>query len=143
MMAEYSTKQKKELRKLCESKPLCIEGMGKAECFVLCFIFFEAQSRKIWHYYRCRKVYKQESKAGIPIVELKKAMAHFGMQFDDDKLNILLDSRLVARGKKSARNLRNGMVHQWLAADCKEAGKRLDEFRSCFQEFDTVVGRDL
>lgn len=142
-MAEFSKKQKKVLRKLSESKPLCHPELGEAECFVLNFISFEAQARRIWHYYRCRKKVKTESKAGIPIAELKKAMDHFGIQFDEGKLNALLDSKLDKREEKSARNLRNGMVHQWLEDDCKEAAKRYDKFLECFNAFDSALGEVL
>ncbi|MCK9246385.1 MAG: hypothetical protein M0P11_05460 [Anaerolineaceae bacterium] len=142
-MAELSNQQKKALRKLQASKPLCVAGLGKAESFLLNYISFEAQARRVLHYYRCRDKIRAESKAGIPIAELKKAMDHFAIPFDEVKLNALLDSKLDKRNGKSARNLRNGMVHQWLEADCKEVEKRFDEFFPYFREFDAAIRRVL
>ena len=67
-------------------------------------------------------------------------MTHFEMQFDSAMLELLLDSKLENRNKKSARNLRNGMVHQWLERDCNEAANRYDDdFLLLFNEFDAAL----
>ena len=138
-MAEFSSQQKKALRELQTRTPACASGLGNAECFLLNYITFEAQARKVWHFYQCRKNRKKESKAGIPIDELKKAMTHFEMQFDNAMLELLLDSKLKSRNEKSARNLRNGMVHQWLEDDCNEAANRYNDFLLLFNEFDAAL----
>ncbi len=142
-MAEFSSRQKRALRKLKTCKPACVPGLGNAECFLLNYISFEAKTRKIWQYYRCRKRSKPESNAGMPIDELKKAMTHFEIKFDYAKLEIILDSKLTRRNKKSARNLRNGMVHQWLEDDCKEAANRYNDFSMLFNEFNSALNEAL
>lgn len=142
-MAQLSTQQKRELRKLRGRLPRISKECREAECFLLMYIGFESQARKIWHYYRCRKSVKAVSTQGIPLPELVKAMSFFEISLEDNVLNELLDSTLEKRGNKSARNLRNGMVHQWNEADCMEASGRKKEFHSIFKEFDVAIGSVL
>jgi hypothetical protein len=142
-MSEFTNQQRKALRKLQGRLPYCTQGIGKVESFTLHYISFEAQARKIWHYYRCRKKVQKESKAGIPLGELIKGLKYFEIQFDNDKIHRLLDSNLRTRKRKSARNLRNGIVHQWLEEDCKEVETRYEEFIDCIEEFSASLGRVL
>jgi len=118
--------------------PAC-ERKNNAEEFLLAYVGFESVSRKIWHYYQCRKRHKKESKAGIPLPELKKAFVHFKIEVDEGVLDYLLDSKLDIRNEKSARNLRNKIAHSWSKPDCDEAAKRHDDFMKYFDKVITAV----
>ncbi|MEZ0175394.1 MAG: hypothetical protein AB9Q20_13950 [Candidatus Reddybacter sp.] len=126
-MADFSKVQSRELRKIIRRLP-AVSTLKGAECFLLKYVGFEAVIRKIWHYYRCRKKHKTESRAPIPLPELVKSMEYFQIDISDDVLHTLLDSSLDKRKFKSARNLRNGIVHAWKIEDCDEAKGRLNEF---------------
>ena len=140
-MAEFSKAQRRFLRKLQGRLPACSACNKKAVSFMFEYVSFEAQARKIWHYYRCRKKKKSESRAGIPILELEKAQDYFDIKLDPEILKLLLDSKREKRGKKSARNLRNGMFHQWLEKDCNEASQRYEEFSHAFETFQQALQR--
>lgn len=140
-MPEFSTQQKRALRKLQTRLPSAVQGKGQAECFLLNYIGFEAQARKVWHFFRCRSGKElAESKQGIPMPELQKALAHFDIAFERTWLSVLLDSKKNKRNMMSARNLRNGLVHQWQEADCKEAIRRYGEFEAIFKSFRSAIG---
>ena len=140
----FTTKQNKELRKLLYRLPVVPSSAGIPESFILKYVGFEAVARKIWHYYRCRSKTQKISKAGIPIIELKKACTYFYIKINDQLLNILLNSKLSKRGSKSARNLRNEVIHSWMEKGCKEVCSREKELNRAFSEFmlavKTVVG---
>jgi len=138
-MARLSNQQRKELRALQRRLPLCSWEYRGEERFILEYIAFEAQARKLWHYYRCRRKLVAESESPLPLQEIKKAMEHFDMQVRDGILELLLDSKLTKRGEKSARQLRNGMVHRWLKEDCREAAERCVKFSSLFDNFKESV----
>lgn len=138
-MTRLSNQQRKELRALQKRLPLCAPEDCGAEKFILEYIAFEAQAKKLWHYYRCRRNFIVESESPLQLQEIKKAMVHFDININDEILNPLLDSKLTTRGKKSARELRNGMIHRWLKEDCKEATERYAEFYSYFEKFKASV----
>ena len=131
-----TTRQRRELRELIRRKPNCPQRLGTAECFILNFVSFEANSRRICHYYRCRKASKSESRGPILIDQLEKALAFYEVTFPRENLDKLLNSKLKKRGGKSARNLRNGIFHRWCKSDCAEATKRFEEFSALFQNFE-------
>lgn len=135
IVVEFSPQQKRFLRKLQRRLPVFEDEGRSAESFLLSYVAFEAQARKVWHYYRCRKGDKAESKAGIPLDQLEKALKHFSVDLKIGVLKLLLDSKQEKRGAKSARNLRNGIAHQWLEGDCKEAAARYGEFAVAFVAF--------
>jgi hypothetical protein len=72
---------------------------------------------------------------------LKNAAGYYGMDDIDSSLSILLDSRLTKRNRKSARNLRNGIVHQWKEGDCREVTARYSELQACFTKFSEALRR--
>lgn len=132
-MTVFTNQQCREIRKLMRRLPVC-KRTNNAEEFLLSYVGFEAISRWIWHFYRCRKKHREKSKAPIPLLELKKAFVHFEIEIDESVLDYLLDSKLKIRNEKSARNLRNGIAHSWGQPDCDEAAKRYDDFRKYFDE---------
>lgn len=139
-MSEFSKRQKKHLRKLQEHLPQVKSGNTKTENFLLHYIAFEAQARKLWYYYRSRnQARKKESYAGIPLKELKKAVKHFELDIQPDLLDILLDSKRNKRNEKSARELRNPIIHSWKREDCKEVEKRYTDFIPAFEQFHQAI----
>jgi hypothetical protein len=142
-MAAFSNRQCRELRKLIARCPEIVAGENSAENFLLRYVGFEAVARRCWHYYRCRKKTVKESRSGIPLSELIKACDNFEMGLGEDTIKLLLDSKSDRRNFKSARNLRNGIVHGWNEADCKEAKDRFNEFAQHFDAFFTALGSAL
>jgi hypothetical protein len=139
-MAEFSKQQKRTLRKLQTSLPQTKPGNSKTENFLHHYIAFEAQARKLWFYYQCRKKHKsKESHAGIPLKELKSAVKHFELDIQPDLLDILLDSKRNKRDEKSARELRNPIIHSWKREDCKEVEKRYTDFVPAFEQFHQAI----
>lgn len=145
-MADFSPQQKRALRKLTRRLPHSGGVLKDVESFLLSYIAFEAVARKVWHYYRCRKTTKSkksESTAGIPINELIKAMDYYEMQLHSTLLHELLDSKRVKKGDKSARCLRNGIVHRWAENDCKEVQDKHRAFSKAFVDFQQAVAGKL
>ena len=131
-MASFTTRQKRELKKLLSRLP-SISNYHDAEFFLLSYIGFESVSRKVWHYYRCRAKMKSESHAGVPIHELKKAFEYFEIKVEHSVVDKMLSSDFTKRNQKSARNLRNAIAHDWKQADCNEASIRVGEFDNCIK----------
>jgi hypothetical protein len=139
-MPEFSKQQKRFLRKLQAHLPQAKPGISDTENFLMRYISFEAQARKLWFYYQCRnRAKKKESHAGIPLIELKKAVVHFDLDIQPDLLDILLDSKRTKRNEKAARELRNPIVHSWKREDCKEVEKRYADFIPAFDQFDKAI----
>lgn len=87
---------------------------GKVGNFISLYLMCDLFATKIQHYYQTDKQYK---KTTLNTNSLKKALSHFGIHFDDNKLLILFTGGGGKRGKKSARQLRNGYLHQLSEAD--------------------------
>lgn len=141
MMPKFSSPQKRAVRQLLSMLPNRRDVSDKAVAFLLGYVAFEAQARKIWHYYRCRKRAISESRAGIPLDVLSNATEYFEMNVERAQLELLLASSMDKRGQKSARNLRNGMVHQWRKEDCQEAARRYEEFERAFCHVEAALTR--
>lgn len=94
--------------------------------FLFSFISAESLLRTVWAYYR----QTPETPVALQLPEIKKSLKHFGIQVNEQALEKLLGSS-EKRGQKSARKLRNGMVHRWQKDDCAEAVARLGEFQKC------------
>jgi len=104
-------------------------GFGMPEKFLLQFVLFEALVRLVGGYYRNRTTQKKKSNAHTPlnISDVRRSFVHFGISVADERLCLLLDSNLTKRGEKSARELRNGLAHQWKAEDVTEVNARCDD----------------
>ena len=127
-MTGFSTQQVKALKKLF-ARPPETRGLGNPEKFLLQFVFFEAVLRLVGHYYRERAGQKKKSTSheSLNIEVARRSFAHFGILVADLRLDLLLDSGMTTRNMKSARNLRNGLVHRWKAEDVKEVIDRYIE----------------
>lgn len=126
-MTDFSTQQVKMFKKLFAHPPLPT-GFGIPEKFLLQFVLFEALVRLVGGYYRERITQKKKSNAHTPIdiSVVWRSFAYFCISVSRERLDLLLNSSLTRRNAKSARNLRNGLAHQWKAEDVKEVKDRYD-----------------
>ncbi len=128
-MSDFSTQQAKQLAKLLGRPPSGL-SKGTAECFLLRYVFLEALVRLVGRYYRERsttqkKAATEDSSLNVEVV--KRSLKHFGVLVDERRVDGLLASPKAKRGQKTARVLRNGLVHRWDASDAAEAVERFDE----------------
>ena len=122
---QLSRQQKRTLRQLIERLTLVHVNQNEA-AFLFSFISVESLLRRVWAYYR----QTDETPVKLALPEIKKSLSHFYIAINEQALEKLLGSS-DKRGEKSARNLRNGMVHNWQKGDCAEAVERLSEFKKC------------
>lgn len=139
-MTDFSTHQVKMFKKLFAHPPK-VTGLGMPEKFLLQFVFFEAVVRLIGHYYRERTGQKKKSTSheSLNIDVVRRSFAHFGISVADERLGLLLDSNLTKRGGKSARELRNGLAHQWKAEDVTEVNARCDDLSNALTSVIDVI----
>jgi hypothetical protein len=135
---EFSIQQKKALKALYLRLP-CIDAENP-ESFLLKYVGFESVARKIWNYSRkIKKKDTSDSFAAIPAPSLNKALKTFGVQVNELVIERLLSSDMTIRGSKSARNLRNAIVHQWKEPDCDEIKQRYSDLLSDMDKFLGIV----
>lgn len=138
-MTEFSVQQRKALKRLL-GRPPVYPTDNLAESFLLRYVFVEALCRQVGKYYReragARKKTLAKSNEAIHLDVVGRSFAHFGIHVRSERLAELLDSSQEKRGSKSARNLRNGIVHRWDEMDVAEASER---FSSLCIAIDAVV----
>jgi hypothetical protein len=140
-MTDFSTQQVKMFNKLFAHPPVGT-GFGVPEKFLLQFVLFEALVRLVGHYYRERTTtQKKKSNAHTPldISVVKRSFLHFHILVSEERLDLLLNSSLTIRNAKSARNLRNGLAHQWKAEDVKEVNGRYKTLNGALTEVIDVI----
>jgi hypothetical protein len=130
-MTDFNNLQIKMFRKLFAHPPES-NNLGNPEEFILRYVFFEALARQVGHYYRERSKgkKKQTGHESLDKQVVKSSLNYFCIQISDPLINNLLDSQRVKRNDKSARNLRNALVHQWKSEDREEVGKRFNELNN-------------
>jgi len=90
---------------------------GKVGEFVSLYLRCELFATRLQHYYQSDKRHKE---AGLNTDSLSKSLEHFGLHFENEKLLFIFQGGAGKRGKKSARQLRNGYLHQLSDADKSE-----------------------
>jgi len=132
-MSSFSWQQVKQIRSLLNRRPQHA-GERSPEGFLLRYVFFEALIKTVGRYQRESvgriKTTLKASKEALQIQLVQKWLDHFSIRVHPEKLKLILDSNLRRRGEKSARELRNGLVHQWDAADANEVMTRFDDLES-------------
>jgi len=137
---QFSTQQRRALKALFLRLPTV--NSKTPESFLLKFVAFEAVARKIWNYSRkIKKKDASDSYASIPAPSLNKALKAFGIQLNELVVERLLSSDLAKRGSKSARNLRNAIVHQWKESDCDEVKYRYNDLTQDIDLFLVAVNK--
>lgn len=85
--------------------------------FVGYYLRCEVFATKLQNFYQTDKEYKQTK---LNTKALTEALIHFNIHFDNDVLLKLFQGGEGKRGTKSARQLRNGYLHQLSNSDRKE-----------------------
>lgn len=128
-MTDFSAQQSKQLVKLLGRQPNGLPN-GTAECYLLRYVFLEALVRLVGRYYRERstaqkKATTEDSSLNVDVV--KRSLKHFGVLVDERRVDSVLASPKAKRGQKTARVLRNGLVHRWDVNAANEVIHRFDE----------------
>ncbi len=128
-MTDFSRQQVKQIRQLLARAP-AHAGERSAEGFLLRYVLFEALLKTVLRYFResnGRPVKKSTAAPeSMQLNSVNKSLLHFSVAVHPEVMARLLDSALRKRGSKSARCLRNGLVHMWDANDAKEVLDRVD-----------------
>jgi hypothetical protein len=142
-MTDFSRRQAKELNKLLARPPVSSSSKHTAtEAFVLRYIFMEATLRMVGNYYRQRGGSSASSAEwNLNIDVVCRSLRYFDIAVHPERLGLLLDSKRVKRNAKSARQLRNGLVHRWDASDAREVMARLSELFEAIQGLMAAVSR--
>jgi hypothetical protein len=135
----FSAQQRQALKRLL-GRPPAYPNNDFAESFLLRYVFTEALCRQLGKYYRERAGARKKTLAKlhepIQLDVVGRSFNYFGIRLRSERLAQFLDSALEKRGAKSARNLRNGIVHRWDANDVAEVSER---HRSLYSALDAVV----
>lgn len=126
-MTNFNNQQIKVFKKLFAHPPMTT-ALGNPEKFLLQFVLFEASVRLVGTFYRNRinnqkKVTGHES---LNIDVVRRTFLYFDISVSDERLSLLLDSKLTKRNQKSARALRNGLAHRWHSEDVNEVTARYE-----------------
>lgn len=130
-MTDFSQKQAKHIRQLLTRKPAHVNEVSP-EGFLLLYVFFEALLKLVGRYYRETQRPQRKQPTGkepLNINQVKKWLMFFQMTVHHERLGLLLDSKRTNRRQKSARELRNGLVHSWNAGDYAEVVERFPELK--------------
>jgi len=126
-MTDFTRQQVKQLRLLLARQPVHA-GENTPEGFLLRYVFFEATTKTAGKYYRDslgrKKTSTSVAKEVLQLPLVQKWLDHFSLNVHPEQIKLILDSNLKHRGSKSARELRNGLVHQWGADDAREVMSR-------------------
>jgi hypothetical protein len=128
-MTDFRPQQAKQLVQLLGHPP---KGLRKntAESFLLQYVFLEALLRLVGRYYRQRSTAQKKlanEDGSLNVVVVNRSLKHFGVRVDQQRIDGLLSSGKTKRGQKTARVLRNGLVHRWDAKDAGEVIQRFEE----------------
>ncbi|MBL8524227.1 MAG: hypothetical protein JNN20_11100 [Betaproteobacteria bacterium] len=130
-------RQLSEIRRLLNHIALP-QGLMVPEQFLLKYILVEALLRYVLDQFG-RQIEKDRptssSHSPLRIDSVRKALTSFHVRIPTNCLDLLLDSKRKARGVKSARNLRNGLVHAWDANDTQEVIDREAELMAALSTF--------
>lgn len=128
-MTDFGRQQAKQMRQLLARAP-AHAGERWAAGFLLQYVLFEALLKTVLRYFRessGRPVKKSTSASeSMQLISGRKSLFYFSVLIDPRVIARLLDSALRKRGNKSARWLRNGLVHMWDSNDAKEVLDRFD-----------------
>ncbi len=145
-MIDFSRQQRHALHTLLGRRPK-LDGPPTVEAFLFGYMFVEALLQTIGRYYRERKSSGTPGVGGHDKLHLdvvQRSLKHFGVPVPHERSAQLLDSKAIRSGFKSARNLRNGIVHEWSKGAFEEAVIRFRELNSLHLFFvETVEKRVL
>lgn len=85
--------------------------------FVGYYLRCEVFATKLQHFYQSDRGFKQ---TGLNTKDFKCALEHFDMHLEEEKVTKIFQGGTGKRGTKSARQLRNGYLHQLSRSDKTE-----------------------
>lgn len=106
---------------------------GKVGAFVGLYIQAEVFACKLQSYY-CKDK-KKKSSAQLNIATLTSALSHFSIDIKDDEIRFLFLGGTGEKGKKSARQLRNGYFHSLSQEDKSEIVSKFDLLERALKMF--------
>lgn len=101
--------------------------------FVGYYLRCEVFAQKLQDYYLNDISCEKEDK--IYTNTLKKSLEHFSMHFSDSHLKAIFKGGKGKRGEKSARQLRNGYLHQLSSADRTEICDKATDYNTYMEKF--------
>ena len=108
-------------------RPNCLNlNQQGPEYFLLLYVHLESLIRLILRY--SDTALKPNSR--IRIDSVRTAFKYYQISKSDDSLRVLLDSKATKKGIRSARNLRNSLVHSWEKSAREEVTERASELNS-------------
>lgn len=124
--------QRKALRSLFSKQP-SVEQLQSLNRFLNVYFQLESVLRKLCHYHRegLSKPRITKEFQSLNIQYVRSAAKSFGIRLPEDSLTEVLDSSKTKRNEKSARELRNAIVHQWSIPDIIEIAEREKILSSC------------
>jgi len=111
------TRRRNESLSGAEEKDPGFSCQGLVGEFIGCYLRCDLFVTRLQNYYQTDKQYK---KTGLNTKTLNEAFNHFGLHFSEEKVLILFQGGTGKRGRKSAKQLRNGYLHQLSKADKDE-----------------------
>jgi hypothetical protein len=130
-MSNFRPQQSREITKLLRRRPKGLRT-DTAECFLLRYVFLEALIRLVGRYFRERGGTQKkhvEHDGSLNVEVVKRSLKYFEVLIDDRRVDAVLASPKARRGFKTARELRNGLVHRWDVSDAAEVIDRFDELQ--------------
>lgn len=109
------------------------------EKFVLCEIAIKTVLRD-YHKVRGREIETENIKMGLPTI--KAALKHAQYDVRNENLEKIFKAK-KRRGERSARDLRNGIVHDLTKPDLQELIKRKNELFRLLDDFTTLLISDI
>lgn len=114
------------------TKAVGFSCQGKVGEFVDLYIRCELFATRLQHYYQTDKQYKE---AGLNTESLVKALEYFGLYLKKSSLLSIFKGGEGKRGIKSARQLRNGYLHQLSDADKSEIIEKHSKLTVAMERF--------
>ena len=100
-----------------EKKSPGFDCQGVVGQFIGCYLQCEVLATKIQHFYQKDNSHEENQ---LNTKALTDALAHFNMHYSNESLMHIFSGGKGKRGSKSARQLRNGYLHQLSDSDREE-----------------------
>ena len=100
--------------------------------FIGLYLRCEVFATKLQHYYQTDK---QPLQTRLNTQSLSKSLEHFNLHFNSESLLLIYKGGSGKRGSKSARQLRNGYLHELSSADKNEIEKKHSEYVKLMKRF--------
>jgi hypothetical protein len=132
-MMSFSTQQRRALQKHLRDAP---PSGVRIEQFLQNYYYLESLVRIVGKYYRHRNVRKPktETHESLNKVLVERSLRHYGVRVTEELVDLLLSSDRRKRNEKSARKLRDGIVHNWSKEDREEVLKRYEALQKALQD---------